>query len=77
LITWIFQEGTFVPQAKLEGDKSYSIKTNHLGTPVTAYDEQGECVWVRELDIYEGRALRKGLIDIFSELAGLQGKAWK
>ena len=53
LITWVFEEGTFIPQAKLEGDKSYSIITNHLGTPETAYDEKGKCVWVRQLDIYE------------------------
>ena len=25
LITWVFEDGTFVPQAKLQGDKSYSI----------------------------------------------------
>ena len=52
MVRWVFEEGTFIPQAKLEGDKSYSIITNHLGTPETAYDEKGKCVWVRQLDIY-------------------------
>ena len=52
LITWVFDENSFVPAAKLVGDKSYSILTDHLGTPYEAYDENGEKVWARELDIY-------------------------
>jgi len=77
LITWIFEEGTFILQAKLEGDKSYSIITNHLGTPEMAYEMRRVNVFGLESWIYEGRALRKVLVDLFSELAGLQGKAWK
>ena len=42
LITWVFDENSFVPAAKLVGDKSYSILTEHLGTPYEAYDENGE-----------------------------------
>ena len=41
-----------MPAAKLVGDKSYSILTDHLGTPYEAYDENGEKVWARELDLY-------------------------
>ena len=52
LITWVFDENSFVPAAKLVGDKSYSILTDHLGTPYEAYDENGEKVWARELDLY-------------------------
>ncbi|MCJ8289628.1 MAG: RHS repeat protein [Crocinitomicaceae bacterium] len=52
LITWIFEDGTFVPMAKLQNGKSYSIITDHLGTPIEAYDEEGEKVWTRELNIY-------------------------
>ena len=52
LITWVFDENSFVPAAKLVGDKSYSILTDHLGTPYEAYDEEGEKVWARELDLY-------------------------
>ena len=52
LITWVFDENSFVPAAKLVGDKSYSILTDHLGTPYEAYDENGEKVWERELDLY-------------------------
>ncbi len=52
LITWVFDENSFVPAAKLVGDKSYSILTDHLGTPYEAYDEEGEKVWAQELDLY-------------------------
>jgi RHS repeat-associated protein len=52
LITWIFEDGTFIPMAKLQGFKSYSIITDHLGTPIESYDEDGEKVWSRELGIY-------------------------
>lgn len=52
LITWIFEEGTFVPQAKLQNGKAYSIITDHLGTPFEAYDEQGKKVWSCSLGIY-------------------------
>ena len=45
LITWVFDENSFVPAAKLVGDKSYSILTDHLGTPYEAYDEEGKKVW--------------------------------
>ena len=52
LITWVFDENSFVPAVKLVGDKSYSILTDHLGTPYEAYDEEGKKVWARELDLY-------------------------
>ncbi len=52
LTTWVFDEGTFVPSAKLVGDRRYSIISDYLGTPIEAYDEEGQRVWARELDIY-------------------------
>ena len=52
LTTWIFEDGTFIPMAKFQGFKSYSIITDHLGTPIEAYDEEGKKVWSRELGIY-------------------------
>ena len=45
-------EGILVPSAKLIGDRRYSIISDYLGTPVEAYDEEGQRVWARELDIY-------------------------
>jgi RHS repeat-associated protein len=52
LTTWVFEDGTFIPMAKLQDGKSYSIITDHLGTPTEAFDEEGDKVWSRELGIY-------------------------
>ncbi|AZK46686.1 hypothetical protein EIM92_11405 [Paenibacillus lentus] len=52
LITWVFEDGTFHPAAKITSEGHYSIVTDHLGTPVKMYDEHGEQVWSCELDIY-------------------------
>lgn len=52
LITWVFDEGTFRPTAKIVEGKTYSIVNDYLGTPCEAYDEEGEKVWEAELDIY-------------------------
>ena len=49
---WLFEEGTFVPTAKIVGDRSYSIITDYLGTPTHAFDSHGAKVWERNLDIY-------------------------
>jgi len=53
LITWLFEQGTFVPAAKLvaNGD-CFSIISDYLGTPMQAYDKNGDKVWEQELDIY-------------------------
>ncbi|WP_051959842.1 RHS repeat-associated core domain-containing protein [Sphingobacterium sp. ML3W] len=54
-ITWVFEEGTFKPTAKIIGNQKYSIVTDYLGTPCQAFDEKGEKVWEMELDIYGKR----------------------
>nr|WP_082118696.1 RHS repeat-associated core domain-containing protein [Tenacibaculum mesophilum] len=52
LVTWIFEEDSFVPQAKIENNETYSIITDHLGTPIQAYHSSGKKVWEAEYDIY-------------------------
>jgi len=52
VVTWVYEEGSFVPSAKLVGKEKYSIISNYLGTPESAYDSQGNKVWEREIDIY-------------------------
>ena len=52
IITWVFEEGSFKPAAKLINNKRYSIICDYLGTPVEMYDELGSKVWETELDIY-------------------------
>lgn len=64
LTTWIFDEGTFVPSAKLVGDRRYSIISDYLGTPVEAYDEEGRRVWQRELDIYGRTRIERGEVGL-------------
>ena len=49
--TWLFEEGTFVPTAKIVGDKSYSIITDYLGTPTHAFDSHGAKVKVLHTNI--------------------------
>ena len=52
LITWIFEEGTAVPCAKLTAENAFSILSDHLGTPTQAFDVAGNKVWEREVDCY-------------------------
>ncbi|MEQ6358024.1 RHS repeat-associated core domain-containing protein [Lysinibacillus sp. M3] len=51
LVTWVFNGG-FVPSAKITSEGNYSIISDYLGTPVEAYDEEGNKVWSAELDIF-------------------------
>ncbi|MGE7943683.1 RHS repeat domain-containing protein [Lysinibacillus xylanilyticus] len=55
LVTWVFNDG-FVPSAKITNEGNYSIISDYLGTPVEAFDEEGNEVWSAELDIY-GRVM--------------------
>ena len=46
-------QDTFVPAAKLVANGGcFSIISDYLGTPLQAYDKQGNKVWEQELDIY-------------------------
>ena len=65
LTTWIFDEGTFVPSAKLVGERRYSIISDYLGTPIEAYDEEGKRVWKRELDIYGRVRIEQGEVGLY------------
>jgi len=40
----------FVPCGKISNAKHYSIITDHLGTPIEAYNQEGELIWEREQD---------------------------
>lgn len=52
ITTWVFEAGTFVPTAKIQEGKQYSIVSDYLGTPIQMYDEQGNKTWDCTLDIY-------------------------
>jgi RHS repeat-associated protein len=50
--TWLFDPDTFVPVSKIVGDKHYSIITDHLGSPLSIFDETGVQTWGAELDAF-------------------------
>ncbi len=58
IVTWVYDNSSFTPNAKLVDGKQYSIIADYLGTPVEAYNERGNKVWYRELNCYG--QVRKG-----------------
>ncbi|WP_289040559.1 RHS repeat-associated core domain-containing protein [uncultured Zobellia sp.] len=52
IITWVFDEDTFRPAAKIVDAQTFSIITDYLGTPVEMYDVSGQKKWAAEYDIY-------------------------
>ncbi|MEC3875491.1 RHS repeat-associated core domain-containing protein [Chryseobacterium salviniae] len=55
VVTWVYDhtdQNELSPVAKLIGGTKYSILNNYLGTPVQAFDVEGNAVWNRTLDIY-------------------------
>ena len=60
LITWVYQEGSFVPSAKMIGEEKFSIINDYIGRPVQAYSDVGELVWETDYDIYGGLRDLKG-----------------
>jgi YD repeat-containing protein len=40
-ITWLFGPESFAPIGKMVGDSIYGITTDHLGTPLAMYNEEG------------------------------------
>jgi RHS repeat-associated protein len=52
MVTWVFEEGSFVPAARVTDYGSQSIVTDYLGTPVQMFDAKGEKTWEAQLDIY-------------------------
>ena len=41
-----------MPCGKITNGKHYSIITDHLGTPIEVYNQEGELIWEREQDLY-------------------------
>ena len=59
ITTWLFEQNTFIPAAKLAANgENFSIVSDYLGTPLQAFDNNGNKVWEQELDIF-GRKRRK------------------
>ncbi|MFK8280617.1 RHS repeat domain-containing protein [Capnocytophaga canimorsus] len=52
LITWVYENRSFVPIGKLTENENFSIVSDYIGRPVLAFDEKGKKVWSAEYDIY-------------------------
>lgn len=60
VVTWVYEEGSFVPSAKIVNDSKYSIISDYIGRPVQAFNEKGDVVWETDYDIYGGLRKLKG-----------------
>ncbi|WP_375605564.1 hypothetical protein [Flavobacterium davisii] len=60
LVTWVYQENSFVPSAKIQGEEQFSIISDYIGRPVQCYSENGSLVWSTDYDIYGGLRDLKG-----------------
>ena len=52
LITWVYDSDSYVPTAKIVGERHYSIISDYIGRPAQAYDDNGNIVWQADYDIY-------------------------
>jgi RHS repeat-associated protein len=59
-ITWVFKEQSHALAGKIKGEKKYSIVGDQVGSPIRAYNQQGELIWSRELDCYGRIRMLKG-----------------
>lgn len=60
VITWLFEEDSFAPVAKLQGHFRQSILTDHLGTPLEMVDQSGQRTWSAQLTSYGRIRLEQG-----------------
>ncbi len=56
----MYQENSFVPSAKIQGEVQFSIISDYIGRPVQCYSENGSLVWSTDYDIYGGLRELKG-----------------
>ena len=63
LVTWVYEEGSYVPVAKILDGERYTIISDYMGRPVEAYNSYGAIVWQADYDIYGDLRNRKGIRD--------------
>ncbi len=52
VVAWMFEPNRFIPCAKITEAGTYSIVTDHLGTPTHMIDKNGKVAWQAKMDIY-------------------------
>jgi RHS repeat-associated protein len=60
LTTWVYEEESFTPSAKIINGEKFSIINDYIGRPVQVYNEKGDVVWETDYDIYGGLKEFKG-----------------
>ena len=63
LVTWVYEEGSYVPVAKLQNGERYTIISDYMGRPVEAYNSYGNVVWQADYDVYGDLRNIKGIRD--------------
>ena len=63
LVTWVYEEGSYVPVAKIQNGKRYTIISDYMGRPVEAYNSYGNVVWQADYDVYGDLRNIKGIRD--------------
>ena len=63
LVTWVYEEGSYVPVAKLQNRERYTIISDYMGRPVEAYNSYGNVVWQADYDVYGDLRNIKGIRD--------------
>ena len=63
LVTWVYEEGSYVPVAKIQNGERYTIISDYMGRPVEAYNSYGNVFWQADYDIYGDLRNIKGIRD--------------
>ena len=63
LVTWVYEEGSYVPVAKIQNGERYTIISDYIGRPVEAYNSYGNVVWQADYDVYGDLLNIKGIRD--------------
>ena len=63
LVTWVYEEGSYVPVAKIQNGERYTIISDYMGRPVEAYNSYGNIVWQADYDVYGDLRNIKGIRD--------------
>ncbi len=60
VITWLFEENSFAPVAKMQGTSRQSILADHLGTPLAMVDQGGQTQWSAQTSSYGRIRMEEG-----------------
>jgi len=63
LVTWVYEEGSYVPVAKIQNGERYTIISDYMDRPVEAYNSYGNVVWQADCDVYGDLRNIKGIRD--------------